>query len=145
MSRGRPFEPGNKLGRGRPRGSRNKTPLNLQRILDQYSEPLLKVTIVDAMKGDKRLRAMLLDRILPRRQGSPVSVGSIQVRTAEEVSKASRLIAQKVASGQITTSEGSEMMDVLEKVRKCIETEELEKRVHLVEVAREYRGPKKAA
>lgn len=145
MSRGRPFEPGNKMGRGRPRGSRNRTSPKLQGILDQYSEPLLKVTIVDAMKGDKRLRAMLLDRILPKRRGSSVSVGSIPMRTADEVLKGIRLIAQKAASGQITTSEGREMMDLLEMVRKSIETLELERRVHLVEVAREYRGPKKAA
>ena len=33
MKRGRPFEPGNKLGRGRPPGSRNKKTLIIQEIL----------------------------------------------------------------------------------------------------------------
>ena len=39
--RGRPFEAGNKFGRGRPLGSRNKKTRLIEELLDENSESLL--------------------------------------------------------------------------------------------------------
>jgi hypothetical protein len=39
MTRGRPFEPGNKFGRGRPKGSRNKRTAEAQALFDEYKDP----------------------------------------------------------------------------------------------------------
>ena len=40
QTRGRPFAPGNKLGRGRPRGSRNKATLVFQKMLGHLQQTL---------------------------------------------------------------------------------------------------------
>jgi hypothetical protein len=40
--RGRPFQPGNSFGRGRPAGSRNKATIALQAMLEQHGEHILK-------------------------------------------------------------------------------------------------------
>jgi hypothetical protein len=59
MKRGRPFEPGNKLGRGRPPGSRNKKTLIIQEILDEYSPAVIRKTLAKALQGEVSLLRML--------------------------------------------------------------------------------------
>ena len=71
VKRGRPFEPGNKFGRGRPRGSRNKKAIELQQLLDEYLPALMRKAIAMALQGDVSLLRMLLDRKLPKAYGSP--------------------------------------------------------------------------
>ena len=131
--RGRPFEPGNQLGRGRPRGSRNKTSTRMQDLLNQYAEPVLKKAIGEALKGDPHIMRPLLDRILPVRRGGPVHLGTLPTRTAEDLSKASELVVQKVTSGKLTVSEGGAFLELLEKRRRALETEEIEKRLRILE------------
>lgn len=60
-SRGRPFEPGNKMGRGRPRGSRNKRAAEAQQILDQYTGPLMRKCVAKAMEGDPKAMALCIE------------------------------------------------------------------------------------
>jgi hypothetical protein len=131
--RGRPFEPGNQLGRGRPRGSRNKTSAQMQELLNQYSEPVLKKAIAEALKGNTHIMRPLLDRILPARRGVPVTIGTLPTRTAEELSKASESIVRKVASGKLTVLEAGAFLELLEKRRRALETEEIEKRLRTLE------------
>ena len=54
MPRGRPFERGNKFGRGRPPGSRNKVPHSLQKLLHKHGEAILRKCMVEALKGEKQ-------------------------------------------------------------------------------------------
>jgi hypothetical protein len=128
-SRGRPFQTGNKLGRGRPRGSRNKATAQLQELLHEFATPMLRKAIADALKGDRPVLRLLLDRILPARREAPVTVGALPARTAAEVSKASEKLVQKVASGKLTIPEGEGFLSLLETRRRSIVTEELEKRI----------------
>ena len=64
-TRGRPFPPGNRFGRGRPKGSRNKRSAQAQEILDQYSESLIKKCIAQGLAGDTRALGLCMERILP--------------------------------------------------------------------------------
>lgn len=56
--RGRPFEPGNKLGRGRPKGSRNKSKSTGQDLFDEYAEHLTRKAISLGLAGDKSVAAV---------------------------------------------------------------------------------------
>ena len=72
VKRGRPFEPGNQYGCGRPRGSRNKRGLQAQQLLESHAESVVRRALVEAMKGDASLLRTLLSHILPRRRDAPV-------------------------------------------------------------------------
>jgi hypothetical protein len=50
--RGRPFEAGNKFGRGRPLGSRNKKTRLIEELLDENSESLLHKALDLAQQGN---------------------------------------------------------------------------------------------
>jgi hypothetical protein len=131
--RGRPFEPGNKLGRGRPRGSRNKTPARMQELLDRYAEPVLIKAIREALNGDMHIMRPLLDRILPVRRGVAVTLGTLPTRTAADLTKASESVVQKVISGKLPPLEAAAFLELLDKHRKALETENLEKRIRSLE------------
>jgi hypothetical protein len=131
--RGKPFEPGNKLGRGRPRGSRNKTTMMAQELLDSHAESLVRKCLVSALKGDIKALQLCLDRILPARRELPVKIGKLSVSTATDLAKASELVTQKVAAGQLTPGQGHAISELIERHRKVIETEDFDRRLQMLE------------
>ena len=133
MPRGRPFEPGNKFGRGRPRGSRNHGSLVAQDLLASHSEPVVRQALVLALKGDGPLLRTLLGHILSRRRDLPVKTGPLPTATAEELSQTSEKLMKRVASGQISPGEALELFTLLEHRRHMIETEGIAMRLHILE------------
>ncbi len=60
--RGRPFRPGNKYGRGRPRGSRNKATGLFQKTLERYAESLAKKLVQEAFQGTPTALRLCIER-----------------------------------------------------------------------------------
>jgi hypothetical protein len=132
-ARGRPFQPGNKSGRGRPRGSRNKATLAAQALLDSHSEPLMKKCLQMALMGDTTAMRLCMERVLPARREMPVSAARMRGRTAGDIAAASDALLRQVCSGQLTPGEAQTLSNILEGRRRVIETEELEARLRAVE------------
>jgi hypothetical protein len=135
VKRGRPFEPGNQYGCGRPRGSRNKRGLQAQQLLESHAESVVRKALVEAMKGDASLLRTLLSHILPRRRDAPVKTGPLPVATVEELAQSSEAVFQRVASGQITLQEAHELSALIESRRRVIETRDLDVRLRALEEA----------
>lgn len=135
VKRGRPFEPGNQYGCGRPRGSRNKRGLQAQQLLESHAESVVRRALVEAMKGDASLLRTLLSHILPRRRDAPVKTGPLPVATVEELAQSSEAVFQRVASGQITLQEAHELSALIESRRRVIETRDLDVRLRALEEA----------
>jgi hypothetical protein len=133
-ARGRPFESGNKFGRGRPRGSRNKITMMAQELINSHSDPLIRTAILRALKGDGPILRALLDRIVPMRRGAPVKLGLLPTETIDDLSKASQKVVKKMASGSLTTTEALEVADLIEGRRKVIETHELAQTIRALEL-----------
>jgi hypothetical protein len=133
MSRGRPFEPGNKLGRGRPRGSQNKRNTRGQQLLDQYSETIMQKALAEAIKGDVSLLRTFLSFLLRRPGDRPIQTGPLPMGSLEELAKSSEKVLQKVTSGKLSPGEARNLTDLIEDRRRVLETEELEKRVRALE------------
>jgi hypothetical protein len=133
MKNGRPFEPGNQFGRGRPRGSRNKRSLVAQQLLDSHADPVMRKALVQAMKGDSRLLRMLLGYILGPQRDAPLKTGPLPVHTAVELAQTSESVFQRLASGKLTVPEARELSALIESRRKVIETRDLEERIRVLE------------
>jgi hypothetical protein len=133
-TRGRPFERGNKFGRGRPRGSRNKMAIAAQELINSHSDSIVRTAILTAVR-DKRVAMLraLLDRILPVRREAPVNIGSLPTATISDVSKSSEALVKKATSGKLTITEAQGIADLLEGRRKVIETEDLALRLAALE------------
>jgi hypothetical protein len=132
-TRGRPFAPGNTLGRGRPQGSRNKAQPPWQLLLDQYGEHIVRKCITLAMQGDRSAMRMCMDRISPARQDAFIRLSLPAIRTAHDVDKAAEKVTQSIRRGNITPAEGQKMMHILESRSRVIERVQLEARLEKLE------------
>jgi hypothetical protein len=124
MKRGRPFEPGNQLGRGRPKGSRNKRSLIAKQLLDEHSAPIMHKALVLALQGDGPLLRTLLGYIMPRPKDLPCETGPLPMATIEELSQTFNTTLKRVASGRITLSQSREIFDwigLCARIRKTAE------------------------
>jgi hypothetical protein len=133
MLKGRPFQPGNQFGRGRPQGSRNKKSLIAWDLLDRNAERIVRQAIKLAQKGDSQMVRFLAGYILPRRDGCPVNTGPLPTGSVEELSQSSVKLIKKVTSGQLSPSEGLEIADLMDHRRHIIETENHEARLRALE------------
>ena len=133
MKRGRPFEPSNKFGRGRPKGSRNKRTLLLQELLDEHAPALMRKCLVMALQGDGPLLRLLLGTKLPRPLDAAVKIGRLPLNTTDELSHAHRTVLNKLTSGLITPTQAQQIDALLESHRRFLETENLAKRLQSLE------------
>jgi hypothetical protein len=86
--RGRPFPPGNKLGRGRHKGSRNKSKMPGQHLLDEYSEHLTRKCIALAMQGDRSAMRICMARVSPARRDAYIQMALPSIQTAQDLERA---------------------------------------------------------
>jgi hypothetical protein len=131
--RGRPFAPGNKFGRGRPAGSRNKATEARQQMLDSHGEAILKKCALMALQGDPTALRLCMERLLPPRRQHAVSFKLPSIATAAEVGHGFEMLLQAVARGQLTPADGQVIASILENRRRSIEAEELERRMQALE------------
>ena len=64
---GKPFQPGNRYGRGRPAGSRNKATIAMQDLLDGEGEAITLKAIELAKAGNETALRLCLDRLIAPR------------------------------------------------------------------------------
>jgi hypothetical protein len=109
--RGRPFEPG-VCGNpnGRPKGSRNKTTMALEALLDREAELLTRKAVEKALEGDPLALRLCLERILPPRRDRPVAFDLPDVVTMSDAVKASSAILAACAAGTLSPSEAALVM-----------------------------------
>jgi hypothetical protein len=133
MSRGVPFQPGNRKGRGRPRGSSNKSTLLWPQLLSEYGEPLVRKCIAMALKENPVAMRVCMERLVPLRRDLPVQVRLPTVRTAAELDSALNAVLDAVARGKLSPTESRQLVEILENKRRMIETREIEERIQKLE------------
>src|SRR3954463_8748455 len=120
VKRGRPFQPGNKCGRGRPRGSRNKRTLQWEEMLSEHGEALVKKCIVMALQGDRAALRLCMERLVAPCKQSPVQFGLPSITAAAELVRAQAAVLEAFSRGQLTSAHAETMGDLLDKHRRLI-------------------------
>ena len=133
MPIGRPFEKGNHFGAGRPKGSRNKTSMLLQALLEEHSPAILLEGMELAKKGNPRMIQSFLPYILPSRRELPIETKPLPMGDALELSKSSEKLMERTTSGEISLSDSSALAALMEQRRQIIKTEDHEIRLRAVE------------
>jgi hypothetical protein len=131
--RGRPFQPGNQYGRGRPPGSRNKVARVCQDTLDSHAENLTKKCVLQAFQGNPTAMRLCMERLMPARRQRALHFNLPPVKTIADVAAASESVVRGVARGQLTPAEGQAFSVMLDGRRRMIETEELDQRIRALE------------
>jgi len=118
---------------GRPKGSRHKTTLAIQALLDGEGEALTRKAVDMALAGDTVALRLCLERIAPPRKDAPVRFDLPPMESAASASAAMGAILAGVASGDLTPGEGGAIAGLVEGYRKALETTEFEARLKAVE------------
>jgi len=127
---GKPFLPGNRHGKGRPAGSRNKATIALQELLDGEGAAITRKAIELATAGNERALRLCLERLIPPCRERRVRLTlPLDLTTAGDVSSALAAILGAVAQGGITPGEAVQLANVVEVCRKSMETEEFDRRL----------------
>ena len=125
--------PGNRHGRGRPSGSRNKASIALDKMLADDGADVVRAVLTAAKGGDMQAARLVLDRVVPVRKGRSVQLDLPTIEGATDVLAALSLTVAAMAEGEITPDEAAVVASVLEIKRKAIETVELETRLARLE------------
>ena len=128
--RGRPFQPGNP---GRPRGAKNHTTRLVEQLVADEAEKLGRKAVGLALAGNVACIKMLLDRLLPKRNGRPVDFSLPAVNSANDLVTAMAAITTAVNEGCLTTEEAGQLVNILNSYAKILETHDLAARLEALE------------
>jgi hypothetical protein len=135
MIRGTPFERGNKFGRGRPPGSRNKLIRPEQQLLQEHALQLTRVGLLKALKKEefdpKFLLFFLKSLCFEKPQAQKLRLGPL--KTAEDIQNAHGEITRAVAIRKITAAEGQALTAMLEGQLRMVQEREHELRLQNLE------------
>lgn len=128
------FSPG-KSGNpaGRPKGSRSRTALALEAILDGDAEAITRKAIELARDGDPQALRMCLDRLLPVRRDRPVRFDIPVIDATSDLPKATNALLQAVAAGDLTPSEAADIGKAVDAHVRAIEATDLHQRLARIE------------
>ncbi len=120
---------------GKPKGSRNKTSLAMEALLNGEAEAIVRKAIEKAKEGDGTALRMCLERIVPPRKDRAVSFELPPIKTAADALTATGALVAAVANGDITPSEAAELSKLVEGFVKALEATDLAERIGRLERA----------
>jgi len=136
--RGRPFEPGiSGNPHGRPKGSRNKTTLAVEALLEGEAAAIIRKVIEKALEGDATALRLCLERLLPPRRDRPVAFDLPEIKSAADAVNASSSVLSACAEGTLSRGEAAEVMDLIAAHTRTLEVTEFEARLIALEKARQ--------
>lgn len=128
------FKPGQSGNpNGRPHGSRHRTTLAVDALLDGDAERLTRKAIEMALAGDGTALRLCLDRIAPARKDRPVPFTLPTLETAADAKGAAATIVRAVADGDLTPTEAAELSRLLDNFTRVLEATEFEVRLEALE------------
>jgi hypothetical protein len=118
---------------GRPKGSRHKTTLAIERLLDGEGEEITRKAIEKAKDGDMAAIRVCLDRLAPPRKDRPIEFSLPKMQRASDAVEASAAIVEAVSSGEVTPSEAGELMKIVETYARTLQVSNFEERLERLE------------
>jgi len=126
--RGRPFAKGNG---GRRPGSKNRSSLFSEALLDGEKEQLVRKAYELAMAGDVPMLKFLLSRILPRERTIRIDLPRLEF--ADDAVEALGSILRAASEGAITPSEGANLATLVNSYCQAIDMADIVKRLDTLE------------
>jgi hypothetical protein len=128
------FQPGQSGNpAGKPKGTRNKTTLAVQELLDGEAEALTRRAIEMALAGDITALRLCLERIAPARKDYPVEFAMPEITSAANAATVMSAVLAATASGALTPLEAGEVSKVIDIYLHALETRDIEARIRALE------------
>jgi len=118
---------------GRPKGARHKATQAVLALLEGEAEALSRKAVDLALAGDSVALRLCLDRLAPPRKDSPVQFALPSMVTAHDAAQAAGAVLEAVSVGDLTPTEGAQVMALVDSYRRTLEVTELEARMAALE------------
>lgn len=134
MGTGKPFEPGNTAGKGRPPGAPNKKTV-FQQELEKDGEKIIQKIKVRALKADPMAMRLCMERLVPLAKEPNARFRLPVVATAASLTEAISAVTEAVSEGEMSAQEGESVAKIVESQRRNIEVGQLDARLKALEEA----------
>ena len=114
---------------GRQRGSRNRTTILMQSLLEADGEALARKAIDLAKGGDLAALRMCMDRLVPARKHEPIAVDLPRLDTAADTVTAASTIVAAVAAGELAPAEAADIAKAVDIYVRALATQAFEERL----------------
>ena len=118
---------------GRPLGSRNKSTLLLESLLENEGEGLIRKTIELAQKGEMQALRLCLERIYPPRRERLIELPLSEFTEPHQVATVTASILTAVAQGKITPGEAESLSRTVKIHTQVLETQDFAHRIAQLE------------
>jgi hypothetical protein len=142
---GRPFPKGQSGNpAGRKRGSKNKSTLAAQILLEGEAEALTRKAVEVAMGGNALALKLCLDRLFPTRRERAVAFTLPPIENAESLAAAMTAIADATAGGELTPGEAFDLARLTDPFLRVFDArdEELRREQRRAEAASRAANPR---
>ena len=119
--------------KGKPKGTRNRTTIIAQTLLEGQAEALVKKVVRLALDGDLTCLRICLERLVAPKRDAPMDIDLPDICVAADIPKLFAALTAKLREGGITPSEARTLIDLAEAVRRLFEVAELEQRISALE------------
>ena len=135
---GKPFELGNTMGKGRPRGSRNKRTI-WQEALESHALPIVNQMKFLALRPNPDMTALRLcfERLIPIPKPANSRFRLSRVQAPADLANALSAVERAVAAGQASAHEGLAMAQITELHRRAFEIGDIDRRIRALEQERQ--------
>lgn len=121
---------------GKKPGTRNKTTVALETLLDGEAEALTRKAVDMALTGDAMMMRLCIERVIPPRKDRPINFELPPLVTTKDASVAMLKILEGVSRGELTPNEAGEISKVIENYADTVRLSELEQRIAEMEAKR---------
>ena len=119
--------------KGKPKGTRNRTTLLAQNLLEGQAEALVEKMVQLALAGDLTCLRVCIERLVPPKRDAPIDIDLPDINATADIPKLFAVLTGKLREGGITPSEARALIDLAEAIRRLFEVTELEKRISALE------------
>ena len=117
--------------KGRPKGSGDVA--KMRQMIERQIPEILEILMLQALAGDTGAAKLLLERTLPPlrpvEQSQPINI------PVDGLAEQGRAVLAAVASGQLATSQGSQLIGAIGSLARVVECDELAQRITALERA----------
>lgn len=118
---------------GRAKGARNKATQAVLALLEGQAEALSRKAVEMALAGDTVALRLCLERLAPPRKDALVQFPLPRMSSARDAAQAAGAVLQAVSVGDLTPTEGAQIMALVDSFRRTLEVTELEARLVALE------------
>ena len=127
----RPGKSGNPSGK--PKGTRNKTTLAIERLLDGEANAITRKAIEMAKAGDGTAMRLVMERLIAPRRDRAVPFALTKVQSPTDALGAVTSVLEAVAAGKLTPSEAAELSKIIDNFVRVAEAADLAQRIKRLE------------